>query len=120
MLEQPRQSSALIDDRVQEENFSSNSPTRATNPPLKAFLWVAEIIDDKLPSRNDFRRTPCLNVNCSILTFSWRRSTISERIMLALGTTSEASYLQAKVLKNTQQPDGTFAVECEFTERYGA
>lgn len=93
---------------------------RPRDPLRRVYLWAAPIVGEKLPTRNEFNRVPCVRITGESVVFRWPTEFPYPRVILAIGTTTEASYLQARVLKTTPDESRQYSVHCEFVERYAA
>ncbi len=51
-------------------------------------------------------------------TFLWPGAYLYDLVMIAIGTTNRAYYLQSTVVSKTPQPNGDTKIECRFEKRW--
>jgi hypothetical protein len=111
-----------IDDPAVEAQLTERpapaGPKKPIAPQKRVHLWVAPINGERLPSRCEFQRAGCVQMTSDGATFLWYGSFPASRAMLAVGTTSDATYLQATVTQSLAEDGGMSRVMCEYEKRY--
>ncbi len=96
---------------------AASGPKKPLPPKHRVHLWVAPIHGERLPSRAEFQRAGCVQMTSDGATFFWHGVFPAARAMLAVGTTSDATYLQATVTQALPE-NGMTRVTCEYEKRY--
>lgn len=111
-----------IDDPAVEAQLTARpaptGPKKPVAPQKRVHLWVAPIHGERLPSRAEFQRAGCVQMTSDGATFLWHGNFPQTRAMLAVGTTSDATYLQATVTQALPEQNGLTRVSCEYEKRY--
>lgn len=111
-----------IDDPAVEaqltERPAPTGPKKPIAPQKRVHLWVAPINGERLPARYEFQRAGCVQMTSDGATFLWHGEFPATRAMLAIGTTSDATYLQAMVTQALTEENGLTRVMCEYEKRY--
>jgi hypothetical protein len=111
-----------IDDPAVEAQLTARpaptGPKKPLAPKKRVHLWVAPINGERLPSRAEFQRAGCVQMTSEGATFLWQGHFPATRAMLAIGTTSDATYLQAAVTQTLPEQSGMSRVSCEYEKRY--
>ncbi len=111
-----------IDDPAVEAQLTARpaptGPKKPVAPQKRVHLWVAPIHSERLPARAEFQRAGCVQMTSEGATFLWQGSFPARRAMLAIGTTSDATYLQASVTQVLPEEGGMTRVVCEYEKRY--
>ena len=110
-----------IDDPTVEAQLTAPcapaGPKKPVAPQKRVHLWVAPINGERLPARHEFQRAGCVQMTSDGATFLWHGEFPATRAMLAIGTTSDATYLQATV-KQVLPENSLSRVICEYEKRY--
>jgi hypothetical protein len=110
-----------IDDPAVEAQLTARpvptGPKKPVAPQKRVHLWVAPINGERLPARHEFQRAGCVQMTSDGATFLWHGNFPATRAMLAVGTTSDATYLQASVVQVLPE-NGLSRVSCEYEKRY--
>jgi len=110
-----------IDDPAVEAQLTARpvptGPKKPLAPQKRVHLWIAPIHGERLPARSEFQRAGCVQMTSEGATFLWHGDFSATRAMLAIGTTSDATYLQATVTQ-TLPENGMSRVMCEYEKRY--
>jgi len=111
-----------IDDPAVEAQLTARpaptGPKKSIAPKKRVHLWVAPINGERLPTRAEFQRAGCVQMTSDGATFLWHGHFPASRAMLAVGTTSDATYLQAAVTQAQPEENGLTRVSCEYEKRY--
>ncbi|MGC4006391.1 MAG: hypothetical protein QM811_26015 [Pirellulales bacterium] len=59
----------------------------------------------------------CVQMTGNGATFLWPAVDDVDRVMLAVGTTSEATYLEARITQKSPDRHGTTRITCEYEKR---
>jgi hypothetical protein len=109
------------------EHFSADNPfvptgnlesLRKTAAQKRSYLWVAEFHDGNLPNQADFKKYSCLEVTNHGVTFVWPRPSITQQVIVAIGTVESAIYLLAEVKAREEISLNHYRIECQFLKRY--